>query len=225
MDPNGLQMQGIQKGFRTHEGAVIPILRGIDLALPLGGYAVITGPSGSGKTTFLMIAGLLLAPDAGHMWFAGRDVATLGERERTEIRKTGVGMVFQKFCLLPGRSALANVELRFRYLAVPAAEARRRSEAALERVGLADKARQPAHTLSAGEMQRVAIARAIAQPPALLLADEPTGNLDADSAAQIMALFQHLNHDGISLLVVTHHPAWTAPENAMRLTLQNGFLS
>ena len=220
-----LRMEGLRKTFRGPGGRPVEILRGIDFVLPRGGYAVVTGPSGSGKTTFLMVAGLLLPPDAGRMRFAGRDVSVLGERERTEVRKTGVGVVFQKFCLVPGRSALANVELRFRYLRRPAGEVRRRSLEALERVGLSGKARQAARLLSAGEMQRVAIARAIALPPELLLADEPTGNLDPDSAARVMELFAELNRDGIAVLVVTHHPAWAAPASARRLVLRDGVLS
>ena len=219
-----LRMEGVRKSFRGPDGRPVEILHGIDLSLPRGGYAVVTGPSGSGKTTFLMVAGLLLPPDAGRMWFAGRDVPSLGERERTEVRKTGVGVVFQKFCLVPGRSALANVELRFRYLRRPAGEVRRCSLEALARVGLAGKAKQAARLLSAGEMQRVAIARAIALPPELLLADEPTGNLDPDTAARIMELFAELNRDGIAVMVVTHHPEWKAPESARRMVLREGRL-
>jgi putative ABC transport system ATP-binding protein len=219
-----LRMEGVRKRFRGPDGREVEILHGIDFSLPRGGYGVVTGPSGSGKTTFLMVAGLLLPPDAGRMWFAGRDVSALGERERTEVRKTGVGVVFQKFCLVPGRSALANVELRFRYLRRPAGEVRRLSLEALERVGLAGKARQAARLLSAGEMQRVAIARAIAQPPELLLADEPTGNLDSGTAGRIMELFAELNREGMAVLVVTHHPAWEAPESVRRWVLREGGL-
>ncbi len=220
-----LRMEGVRKRFRAADGRDVEILRGIDLTLPRGAYAVVTGPSGSGKTTFLMVAGLLLPPDAGTFRFDGRDVTALPDRARTDLRKTAVGTVFQKFCLIPGRSALANVELRFRYLSDPPADIRARALAALDRVGLADKARQPARLLSAGEMQRVAIARAIVHPPTLLLADEPTGNLDTASAARIMDLFAALNRAGTTLLLVTHHPAWTAPASALRLTLANGLLS
>ena len=220
-----LSMQGVCKRFRAADGRDVEILRGINLSLPRGGYAVVTGPSGSGKTTFLMVAGLLLPPDAGTFRFDGRDVSALPDRARTDLRKTSVGVVFQKFCLVPGRSALANVELRFRYLDASPSDARRKSLAALDLVGLSHKARQPAQLLSAGEMQRVAIARAIAHPPALLLADEPTGNLDPGSAGRIMELFADLNRRGMTVLVVTHHPAWQAPESARRLVLREGRLS
>ena len=220
-----LRMQGVRKRFRAADGCDVEILRGIDLDLPRGGYAVVTGPSGSGKTTFLMVAGLLLPPDGGTFLFSGHDVTALPDRARTDLRKTAVGTVFQKFCLIPGRSALANVELRFRYLSDPPSGIRDRALAALDRVGLAGKARQPARLLSAGEMQRVAIARAIVHPPTLLLADEPTGNLDPASAALVMELFADLNRAGITLLVVTHHPSWQAPDTALRLVLRDGAIS
>ena len=222
--PPVLRMRGLRKSFRAADGRDLEILRGLDLVLPRGAYAVVTGPSGSGKTTFLMVAGLLLPPDSGTFLFDGRDATTLPDRARTDLRKSAVGTVFQKFCLIPGRSALANVELRFRYLSDPPGDIRARSLAALDRVGLADKARQPARLLSAGEMQRVAIARAIVHPPTLLLADEPTGNLDPAAAALVMELFADLNRSGITLLVVTHHPAWQAPDSALRLTLRDGTL-
>ena len=205
-----LRLEGVRKGFRS-PGAEIEVLRGVDLSLGAGEFGVITGPSGSGKTTLLMVAGLLQPAEGGKIWFDGRAVSGLGERELAEVRKHGVGMVFQKFCLMPHRSALDNVLFRFRYLAHDPREARRLSEAALERVGLADKARQAARLLSAGEMQRVAIARALALPPKLLLADEPTGNLDPDSAARVMALFRELNRAGMSILLVTHNAEWAAP--------------
>jgi len=202
-----LQLEGACKGFSTATGAV-QILRNVDLSIDAGDFGVITGPSGSGKTTLLMIAGLLMPPDAGRIVFDGHDLSEVGEGERAELRKHGVGMVFQKFCLMPHRTALENVQFRFRYLDTAGKEARDRAEAALERVGLADKAQQAARLLSAGEMQRVAIARALALPPKLLLADEPTGNLDPDSAGQVMELFRELNRDGMSMLLVTHNPDW-----------------
>ena len=205
-----LRLAGVRKAFRTASGEV-EVLRGVSLALGAGEFGVITGPSGSGKTTLLMVAGLLQPADGGSVWFDGREVSGLGEGETSEIRKHGVGMVFQKFCLMPHRSALDNVQFRFRYLECDAREARKLSEAALDRVGLADKAKQAARLLSAGEMQRVAIARALALPPKLLLADEPTGNLDPDSALRVMALFRELNRAGMSILLVTHNAEWVAP--------------
>jgi len=207
---NRLRLEGVRKEFSSTTGSV-EVLRGVDLQLDAGEFGVITGPSGSGKTTLLMVAGLLMTPDSGRVGFDGQDVSSLDEGARGEIRKHGVGMVFQKFCLMPHRSTLDNVQFRFRYLETGEKEACERAEAALDRVGLADKASQAARLLSAGEMQRVAIARALALPPKLLLADEPTGNLDPDSAARVMELFRELNRSGMSILLVTHNPEWVAP--------------
>jgi len=221
--PERLRLADVRKTFRAPAGAV-EVLRGVSLALGAGEFGVITGPSGSGKTTLLMATGLLQTADAGQVWFDGRDVSGLDERERADVRKRGVGMVFQKFCLLPHRSALDNVEFRFRYLERDARAARESSAAALERVGLAHKARQAARLLSAGEMQRVAIARALALPPQLLLADEPTGNLDPAAAARVMDLFRELNRAGMSILLVTHNPEWVAP-GTPHWTMHDGCLA
>jgi ABC-type lipoprotein export system ATPase subunit len=218
-----LILEGVCKGFST-AGGTVEILRDVDLNIDAGEFGVITGPSGSGKTTLLMVAGLLMTPDAGRIHFDGQDLTGLNEGALAEIRKHGVGMVFQKFCLMPHRSALENVQFRFRYLSTGAKEARERAEAALERVGLADKAQQAARLLSAGEMQRVAIARALALPPQLLLADEPTGNLDPDSAGRVMELFRELNRDGMSMLLVTHNPDWVTPDT-VHWTMQEGHLT
>ena len=218
-----LRLEAVRKSFRSAAGEV-EVLRGVDLSLGAGEFGVITGPSGSGKTTLLMVAGLLQPADGGRVWFDGREVSGLDEGELAEIRKHGVGMVFQKFCLMPHRSALDNVAFRFRYLEHGAREARERAAAALDRVGLADKAKQAARLLSAGEMQRVAIARALALPPKLLLADEPTGNLDPESAARVMGLFRELNREGMSILLVTHNPEWVAPGTA-HWTMHDGHLA
>ena len=218
-----LRLQNVRKAFRAAGGEVV-VLRGVSLALGAGEFGVITGPSGSGKTTLLMVAGLLQPADGGQIWFDGQDVSGLGEAETAEIRKRGVGMVFQKFCLLPHRSALDNVEFRFRYLDEEPRAARKMALGALDRVGLAHKARQPARLLSVGEMQRVAIARALAVPPKLLLADEPTGNLDPESAAGVMDLFRELNRAGTSILLVTHNPDWVAP-GTTHWTMHDGHLA
>ena len=201
-----LQFADVQKAFPGPRGPV-QVLHGIDLDIREGDFVAITGPSGSGKSTFLNLAGLMDRPTGGTLRFDGDDVSTLLERDLSQLRKRGIGMVFQKFCLLPHRSALRNVEFRYRYLPTGPREARARSRAALARVGLASLARQPARLLSGGEMQRVAIARAVAEQPRLLLADEPTGNLDAATATDIMRVFQDLNQDGITILLATHNPA------------------
>ena len=221
--PERLRLENVRKAFRAAAGEVA-VLRGVSLTLAAGEFGVITGPSGSGKTTLLMVAGLLQPADGGEVWFDGREVSRLGEAETAEIRKRGVGMVFQKFCLMPHRSALDNVEFRFRYLERDAREARKLAAAALDRVGLAGKAKQAARLLSAGEMQRVAIARALALPPKLLLADEPTGNLDPESAARVMDLFRELNAAGMSILLVTHNPDWVAP-GTTHWTMHDGRLA
>ena len=205
--PNGvpvLAMHGVWKSFGTPRGPV-HVLRGLDLEIAPGSFVVITGPSGSGKSTFLNLASLLDTPTKGTIQFAGRLVSTLDERELCALRKERLGMVFQKFCLLTHRSAIDNVAFRFRYLATPASDVRAAAETALGRVGLAGQADQPVRLMSGGEMQRVAIARAVAQRPDLLVADEPTGNLDRASADSVMEVFQRLHTDGITILLVTHN--------------------
>jgi len=221
--PPLLSLEGVRKGYDGASGRV-EILRGADLSLPEGGLGVLTGPSGSGKTTLLGIAGLLLRADAGRVVFRGRETGGMDERARSALRAAEIGMVFQKFCLLPRRNVLENVLFRFRYARGGGGrnEERRRAEEALERVGMADKAKRAAGVLSAGEMQRVAIARAIAAGPALLLADEPTGNLDEANAAGVMALFCGLHRDGTGVLVVTHNPAWTRLPGALCLRMEAG---
>ncbi|MCZ7591734.1 MAG: ABC transporter ATP-binding protein [Kiritimatiellae bacterium] len=199
-----LSMRGVWKSFATPRGPV-HVLRGVDLEIEPGSFVVITGPSGSGKSTFLNLASLLDTPTQGVVQFAGRVTSTLNEKELCELRKERLGMVFQKFCLLTHRSALENVLFRFRYLAVPHTEAQKSSERALARVGLAAQADQPTRLMSGGEMQRVAIARAVAQRPDLLVADEPTGNLDRAAAESVMEVFRDLNADGITILLVTHN--------------------
>ena len=204
-----LAMRGVWKSFATPRGPV-HVLRGMDLEIERGRFVVITGPSGSGKSTFLNLASLLDGPTKGTIHFGGRVVSTLSERELCGVRKERLGMVFQKFCLLTHRSALENVMFRFRYLDTSAPEVRALSLAALERVGLAGQADQPVRLMSGGEMQRVAIARAVARRPDLLVADEPTGNLDRASAEGVMHTFQRLHADGITILMVTHNEALLA---------------
>lgn len=199
-----LSMHGVWKSFETPR-APVHVLRGIDLEIERGSFVVITGPSGSGKSTFLNLASLLDTPTRGVIHFAERVTSTLSERELCALRKERLGMVFQKFCLLTSRSALENVAFRFRYLSVPEREVRALSERALSRVGLHALAEQPVRLMSGGEMQRVAIARAIAQHPDLLVADEPTGNLDRAAAESVMETFRSLHDDGITVLLVTHN--------------------
>lgn len=199
-----LRFRGVGKTFTTAAGRRT-VLRRVDVAIHPGEFTVISGPSGSGKTTFLNLAGLLDRPSEGEIWFEGRRTAALQEDALCALRAHRIGMVFQSFHLMPHRSLLDNVRFRFRYTGVGRKEARARAEEALAEVGLADRGRQPARLLSGGEMQRTAIARAVCLRPTVLLADEPTGNLDRGSAEHIMALFAKLNAAGLTILLVTHN--------------------
>jgi putative ABC transport system ATP-binding protein len=201
-----LELTDVTRRFPQPGGEVVA-LAGVSATVRAGEFVALMGPSGSGKSTLLNLAALLDRPSTGRVGLGGCDTSALRERELCAWRARRVGMVFQRFHLLPRRSVLDNVRMRFRYLD----ESRRRAEAlsreALERVGLADLAARPARVLSGGEMQRVAIARAIALAPALLVADEPTGNLDAASAGRILDLFTDLNRAGMTVLMATHNPA------------------
>ena len=167
---------------------------------------LLVGSPNSGKTTLLNMAGLLDRPTSGEVFVEGNRAADLDEAAVDRLRAQRIGMVFQRFCLLAARSVRDNVLFRFRYAPVPAGRARQLAEEAIEEVGLTPQADQPARLLSGGEMQRVAIARAVALPPALLLVDEPTGNLDAVAAEGVMRCFRRLHERGITILLATHNP-------------------
>ena len=201
-----LSAENVAKHYAA-PGGFVPVLRKVNLAIKEGEFIIITGPSGSGKTTFLNLAGLLDKPSSGRMIFDGEDTTCMNEDQLCEARKHKVGMVFQKFCLLAHRSALENVVFRFRYMGQDTGEVRRKSEDALKAMGLADLAWKPARLLSSGEQQRVAIARAVAVKPRILLADEPTGNLDRPAACAVMECFRQLNRGGITIVMVTHNEA------------------
>ena len=202
-----LCLERVTKVFATAKTAVT-VLREVDLVLRTGDFVTVTGPSGAGKTTLLNLAALLDRPTAGRVVFDGQDVSRLDDASLGALRKRRVGMVFQRFCLLSHRTVLENVLFRFRYLDIARAEAVERARTALADMGLAQHADQPARLLSGGEMQRTAIARAIALPPDLLVVDEPTGNLDAVSAGDVMQRFAELNRRGMTLLLATHNTAW-----------------
>jgi putative ABC transport system ATP-binding protein len=199
-----LQMRGVIKSFPSPVGSV-EVLKGINLVMDRGDFLLITGPSGSGKTTLLNLAALLDSPTSGEVLFEGVDVSAMDEDALCVARKRRIGMVFQRFCLLPNRSVLDNVLFRFRYVEGMNGEARHLAAEALGTVGLIEIADRPARRLSAGEMQRVAIARAVASKPDLLVADEPTGNLDKGSADMVMNCFRTLNGRGVTVLMVTHN--------------------
>ena len=199
----GLVVEGLTKIYGTGESRVAA-LAGVSFAIDAGEWVSIIGPSGSGKSTLLNLLGLLDRPTAGRYALAGRDVASLRGAELARTRGELIGFIFQSFNLLPRETARANVELPLVYAGVPGAERRRRALEALDRVGLANRAGHKPPQLSGGQQQRVAIARALVGRPTMLLADEPTGNLDSSTGADILDLFAELNAGGVTLVVVTH---------------------
>ena len=186
------------------DGEAVHALRGVSLEIERGEYVAIVGPSGCGKSSLLNLLGAIDTPTSGSVEIEGRNVGTLGDREVTAFRLHHIGFVFQRFYLLPVLTARENVELPMAEAGVPAAERRQRSAELLRYVDLGDRVRHRPSQLSGGEQQRVAIARALANRPALLLADEPTGELDARTGREIIDLFGRLNADGTTVVVVTH---------------------
>jgi putative ABC transport system ATP-binding protein len=200
-----IELSGVGREF-TVGGRPVHALRGIDLVIPDGDYCSIMGPSGSGKSTLLNILGCLDRPTSGSYRLDGQEVARLDDDALSHIRRHGIGFVFQFYHLVPRLTAAGNVELPMIFAGVDRAERERRVARALEDVGLSARAHHRSEQLSGGERQRVAIARAVVMGPTLLLADEPTGNLDTVSGAEIVRLLEDMNARGLTLLVVTHDP-------------------
>ena len=195
--------RGIQRDYDMG-GEVVHALRGVDLAIQRNEYVAIMGPSGSGKSTLMNVIGCLDTPSAGEYWLNGELVSTKSDNELARVRNREIGFVFQTFNLLPRASALHNVELPLVYAGISAADRKRRAIEALDSVQLADRMHHRPNELSGGQRQRVAIARALVNRPAILLADEPTGNLDSKTSEEIMRVFEQLASSGQTVIMVTH---------------------
>ena len=204
-----LHMQSVSKVFRT-EQVETHALRSLDLHVREGEFVAVTGPSGSGKTTFLNIAGLLETFSGGEFFLDGVDVRGLDDNARSRLRNAKLGFIFQGFNLIPDLNLFDNVDVPLRYRGFNAAERKRRIEESLTRVGLASRMKHYPSELSGGQQQRVAIARALAGSPRLLLADEPTGNLDSLMARGVMELLEEINRQGTTIIMVTHDPELAA---------------
>ena len=200
-----IRLSGIERVFRVGDETV-HALRGVDLAIERGEYLSIMGPSGSGKSTLLNVLGLLDRPNAGRYELHGRDVTALCEEELARVRRETIGFVFQFFHLVPRLTAAQNIELPLVLAGIAPAERRRRLERLLAEYGLEARANHRPDQLSGGQCQRVAIARAMAMGPTLILADEPTGNLDPDTGQEVMAVLERVHQAGGTLAIVTHDP-------------------
>lgn len=201
--PLVIEIAGVTKLYKMGD-ETIHALRGVDMKIHRNEYLAIMGPSGSGKSTLMNMLGCLDTPTAGHYEFNGKDVAAMIDDELAEIRNKEIGFVFQTFNLLPRATALANVELPLIYAGCSPHERRERAIQALQNVGLGERMHHKPNELSGGQRQRVAIARALVNRPSIILADEPTGNLDSKTGVEIMALFEDLYAAGNTLIVVTH---------------------
>ena len=200
-----IQLNSIERTFTLGDSKV-HALRDVNLAILPGEYIAVMGPSGSGKSTLLNLIGLLDRADAGAYNLEGRDVTTLDQNELAKVRSERIGFIFQSFHLVPRLTAAANIELPLTLSGIPAAERNKRVVQALKDYGLTDRAQHRPNELSGGQRQRVAIARATVQRPAVLLADEPTGNLDRVTGEEVIRLLEALNAQGMTLIVVTHDP-------------------
>jgi putative ABC transport system ATP-binding protein len=215
-----IRCEDVTRTYRMGESNVTA-LRGVTFHVPRGQFAAITGPSGCGKSTLLHLLGAVDVPSSGRVTVDGHDTSALTDRDATDFRLRHVGFVFQRFYLMPTLSAAENVELPMAEAGVARAVRRARARELLGYVGLGDRAAHRPTQLSGGEQQRVAIARALANSPALLLADEPTGELDTETGAELLELFARLNRDGTTLVFVTHDPV-VARAASRVLSLRDG---
>ncbi|WP_066825360.1 ABC transporter ATP-binding protein [Sphingomonas mali] len=201
-----LHMRALSRTYRT-DTVETTALDAIDLDIMPGEFVAIMGPSGCGKSTLLNLMGMLDSPTSGSYVFDGKEVAGLSESKLADVRKASIGFIFQSFNLVDELSVRENVELALLYHSVPAAERRRRTEDVMDRVGIAHRARHFPSQLSGGQQQRVAVARALVAEPKLILADEPTGNLDTNHGEEVMRMLQTLNAQGSTIVMVTHSPS------------------
>jgi len=198
------EIVGVSKVYKKGDAPAVYALRGVDVTVPAGQYVAIMGPSGSGKSTLMNIMGCLDRPTEGQYILAGRDVAQMNDRDLSVVRGRHIGFVFQAFNLISQRNVLENVEVPLFYQGVKRSESRQRAFESLKLVGLDDRLSHRPSELSGGQQQRVAIARALVTKPSVLMADEPTGNLDSATGESILQLFEELHEDGLTILMVTH---------------------
>jgi putative ABC transport system ATP-binding protein len=215
-----IRVRGLTRDYRM-ESETVQALRGVDLDIGRNEYVAIMGPSGSGKSTMMNVIGCLDTPTGGEYWLNGVEVSRMTDDELARVRNREIGFVFQTFNLLPRASALHNVELPLIYAGVRAGVRRERAQRALERVGLGDRLHHRPNELSGGQRQRVAIARALVNEPSILLADEPTGNLDSSTSEEIMAVFGELHRQGQTVVMVTHEADIAAHAHRV-VTLHDG---
>lgn len=219
-----IKTEGLSKLFRTDE-IETTALNSVDLSIEEGEFTSIMGPSGCGKSTLLHILGLIDNPDSGKYWFLEEEVASYSERQRAQLRKQNIGFVFQSFNLIDELSVYENVELPLIYTKTPTSERKSRVEAMLGKMNMAHRAKHFPQQLSGGQQQRVAVARAIVNNPPLILADEPTGNLDSEHGEEVMEILKSLNGEGTTIVMVTHSPEDAAFGNRIVRMLDGEIIS